>query len=77
MQSKFQAEMVNVVKQLWNLPIRPDKKPSRKDESQDGIFNYLQEVTTLGLLWLEFEYAIREGGGLHLPVFTLTAHNSQ
>ena len=66
-QSKFQAEMVNVVKHLWNLPIRPDKKPSsHKDESQDGIFNYSQEVTTLGLLCLELEDAIREGDGLRL-----------
>ena len=66
-QSKFQAQMVNVVKHLWNLPIRPDKKlSSHKDESQDGIFNYSQEVTTLGLLCLELEDAIREGDGLRL-----------
>ena len=65
-QSKFQEEMVNVVKQLWNLPIRPEKNPSRKEESQDGIFNYSQEVMTLGLLCMEFEDAIREGDGLRL-----------
>ena len=58
--------MVNVVEQLWNLPIRPEKNPSRKEESQDGIFNYSQEVMTLGLLCMEFEDAIREGDGLRL-----------
>ena len=40
-QSKFQEEISNVIKQLWNLPIRPEKNPPHKD---NGILNYLRKL---------------------------------
>ena len=34
-QTKFQTEMVKVLEQTWNLPVRPKKKPAHTDDPQD------------------------------------------
>lgn len=67
-QAAFQSGMVNILKDLVNLPIRPDSTPGRapKDSTEDSVFNYTQELMTMGLLCMEFEDAIREGDGVRV-----------
>ena len=58
--------------------------PCKNQDISDHVQQYTMEVLSLGLLYLEFKDAIREGDGLHvlhcykylLPLFHGSGHNN-
>ena len=53
--------MSKVLSQYVDLQIF--KEPSELSSSKDYIHNYAKEVLSLGLLYMEFLYAVKEGDG--------------
>ena len=59
----FHKIIVEMLSGYIKLPIAPESTSSQSD---DGILAYAQEILSLGLLWAEFQDAIREGDGLRV-----------
>ena len=75
-QQSYNRIVHNVLKELVRLPSNPDSAPQTEERS-DGVLCYTEEVITYGLLYAEFDDAIKEGDGLRvvrcwqffLPIF--------
>lgn len=72
----FREIVSKVLKRVIQLPHNPGSTTTLNEQT-DGIFCYAQEVLTYGLLYTEFEDAIKEGDGprvircwkFFLPIF--------
>ena len=76
-QQHYNQIVRNVLEKVVRLPNNPGSAVLLSEEQPDGVFYYAQEVLTYGLLYAEFEDAIREGDGprvircwrFFLPIF--------
>ena len=75
-QQSYNRIVHNILKEFVRLPNNPGSA-SQTEDNPDGVLCYTREVITYGLLYTEFEDAIKEGDGLRvvrcwrffLPIF--------
>ena len=78
-QQSYNPIVHNILEVFVRLPNNPGNAPQTED-NPDGVLCYTREVISYGLLYTEFEDAIKEGDGLrivrcwrfYLPVLTLS-----
>ena len=64
-QQSYNQIVHNILKVFVRLPNNPGSAPQTED-NPDGVLCYTREVITYGLLYTEFEDAIKEGDGLRI-----------
>ena len=63
-QAVFHSTVRDMLRRIVNLPVQLET--SSTIDTSDGIYNYVQELISLGLVYAEFEDAIREGDGIRV-----------